>query len=270
MVFSPDVLVRRYVYPVFFAKDLDELIPRMYWGTVIYAFLTLFVRKAPYGRYSDKKYGFGVPGRLAWTVQECPSFFVPMAFVLYGTKDTYRSLVNQLCLGMFVIHYFQRSFIFPFLMKSSKPTPFLPFFFAFLTCLYNGVLHGQYFTNYYQYSDRTWLKLPNFWIGFALFLFGMKINIGADAALRKLRPFGETGYKIPTGGWFDRITCPNYFGEIVEMWGYAFASLAPPAIAHALFTTIFLSRRALDHHEWYLTKFEDYPKDRKAVFPYLL
>ena len=51
------------------------------------------------------------------------------------------------------------------------------------------------------------------------------------------------------GGWFEKVSCANYLGEIVEMWGYAIASLAPPAIAHALFTTLFLTRRALHHHE---------------------
>ncbi|XP_068239168.1 3-oxo-5-alpha-steroid 4-dehydrogenase 1-like [Palaemon carinicauda] len=270
MVFSPDVLVKKYVYPLFFATDLDQLMHRMSWGVVIYGVLCLFLKKAPYGRYSELKYGFGLPVNLAWMIQESPSFYVPLCFVVYGTKDTFRSLTNQLFLWMFIIHYFQRSCIFGILMRGSKPTPFVPFLFAFLTSVYNGILHGQYFTNYYQYNDGTWLMLPNFWIGFAMFLYGMKINIKGDLDLRKLRKEGETCYKIPTGSWFDRISCSNFFGEIIEMWGYALASLAPPAIAHAFFTTMFLSKRALEHHDWYLKKFEDYPKDRKAIFPYVL
>lgn len=270
MAFNADDVVRTYVYPLFFATRLEQLITRMCYGTVLYALLTFFVREAPYGRYSNNKYGFGVPVKIAWVIQECPSFFVPVLLTYFGSKQKYGSITNQLCLGMFVMHYFQRSFIFPLLMKSHKPTRFLAFFFAFLTCLYNGILHGLYFTSYYKYNDEEWLISPNFWIGVVLFLYGMKINIGADSALRKLRKVGETAYKIPTGGWFEVITCPNYFGEIMEMWGYALASLSPPAAAHAFFTTVFLSRRALEHHQWYLKKFEDYPKNRKAVFPYLL
>lgn len=239
-------------------------------GTIIYGLLTTFIPKAPYGRFADYSFGFGVPVKVAWMVQECPAFFIPLILLFFGNHTAYKGIVNQLCLGMFVMHYFQRSFIFPLLMKSNKPTPFLPFFFAFLTGVYNGILHGLYFVDYYHYDDDVWLYRPNFYIGCLMFLYGMKINIDADSALRNLRKGDETGYKIPRGGWFEKISCPNYFGEIIEWWGYALASLSPPAIALATFTTLFLSCRALQHHEWYGKKFDDYPKSRKAVIPYLL
>ncbi|KAK4326421.1 hypothetical protein Pmani_003074 [Petrolisthes manimaculis] len=270
MIVRPEEWVKDYLYPLFRVSNDEELITRMWYGTVIYGVLTLMLKEAPYGRYSNYSYGFGVPVKLAWCLQEAPSFYIPLIFVVYGQKTAYGGVVNQMCLGMFMMHYFQRSFIFPLLMKSSKPTPFLPFFCAFLTCLYNGVLHGLYFVNFYHYKDDVWLYKPYFYIGFCLYLYGMKINIGADTALRYLRKEGETGYKIPTGNWFELLSCPNYFGEILEMWGYALASLAPPALAHAVFTTLFLTHRAVHHHRWYIKKFEDYPKSRKAVFPYLL
>ena len=47
-----------------------------------------------------------------------------------------------------------------------------------------------------------------FFSGFALFLYGMKINIGADSALRNLRRIGETTYKIPTGQYLI-LSCKN-------------------------------------------------------------
>ncbi|XP_045616292.1 3-oxo-5-alpha-steroid 4-dehydrogenase 1 [Procambarus clarkii] len=266
---SPEGIIEAYVYPVFLASSDEELITRMSYGTMIYGLLTLLAPEAPYGRYASSS-SWSVPAKLAWALQESPAFFVPVLLVAFGRRTAYAGLVNQLCLGMFIMHYFQRSFIFPLLMKSSKPTPFLPFFFAFLTCLYNGILHGLYFVNFYHYKNEDWLYCPNFYMGFVLFIYGMKTNIGADAALRNLRKGNETGYKIPTGGLFEKISCPNYFGEIVEMWGYALASLSLPAVAHAVFTTLFLSRRALDHHRWYIKKFEDYPKSRKAVIPFLL
>lgn len=270
ITFSPEALTESYIYPLFLAHNDEQLITRMCYGIVIYALLTLAIPEAPYGRYSNYSFGFGVPVRLAWLIQESPSCVVPMLWIAFGRHTAYKGIVNQLCLGMFIMHYFQRSFIFPFLMKSKKPTPFLPFFFAFLTCTYNGILHGLYFVNFYHYSDEEWLYKPNFYIGFLIFLYGMKTNIWADSALRNLRRGDETGYKIPYGGLFERISCPNYFGEIIEMWGYALASLSPPAAAHAFFTTLFLSRRALSHHQWYVKKFDDYPKTRKAVFPFLL
>ncbi|CAL4218443.1 unnamed protein product, partial [Meganyctiphanes norvegica] len=163
-----------------------------------------------------------------------------------------------------------RTFIYSLLIKSKNPTPFIPFFGAFITCLYNGILHGICFIYINEYEDHVWLYKPNFYIGFLLFLFGLFVNIGSDSTLRNLRKGSETGYKIPHGGMFEYVSCANYFGEIVEMWGYAIASCAFPAIAHALFTTLFLTHRALDHHGWYQKKFEDYPQHRKAVIPFLL
>ncbi|KAK7069264.1 3-oxo-5-alpha-steroid 4-dehydrogenase 1 [Halocaridina rubra] len=273
MALNPEVYIRRYIYPLFLATTREQLITRMTYGTIIYGLLTIFVKKAPYGRHAvnnKMSWGFEVPVKLAWLLQECPSFVIPVLLVKYTTSKVYDGITNQLLMGMFIMHYFQRSFIFPFLMKSKQPTPFFTFFCAFLTCSYNGILHGLYFTYHFKYNDEDWLLRPNFWLGFILFLFGMSTNIGADSALRNLRKGGGTGYKIPYGGWFERISCPNYFGEIVEMWGYALASLSPPAAAHAFFTTLFLSKRALEHHEWYLSKFEDYPKNRKAVIPFVL
>ena len=82
-----------------------------------------------------------------------------------------------------------------------------------------------------------------------MFLAGMKINIGSDHTLRNLRTGNDKSYKIPQGGMFEYVSCANYFGEILEMWGYAVASCAPPAIAHAFFTSCFLINRATQHHQ---------------------
>jgi hypothetical protein len=43
-----------------------------------------------------------------------------------------------------------------------------------------------------------------------------------------------------------------------------------PAFSFALWTAVNLIPRALDHHRWYLKTFPDYPKERKAVIPFLV
>lgn len=95
--------------------------------------------------------------------------FISIVQYLYSVK--YRILIRS-HLFFIQIRCFSRSFIFPLLMKSRKPTPFLPFFFAFLTCLYNGILHGLYFVNFYHYKNEVWLYRPNFYIGKIFFLSG--------------------------------------------------------------------------------------------------
>jgi hypothetical protein len=43
-----------------------------------------------------------------------------------------------------------------------------------------------------------------------------------------------------------------------------------PAFSFAVWTFANLVPRAINHHQWYHEKFEDYPENRKAVIPFLL
>ncbi|CAJ0919556.1 unnamed protein product [Ranitomeya imitator] len=101
-----------------------------------------------------------------------------------------------------------------------------------------------------------------------LFICGMVVNIHSDYILRNLREPGETGYKIPRGGLFEYVSGANFFGEIVEWSGFAIAGWSIPGAAFAVFTFLVLLSRAQQHHQWYIEKFEDYPKSRKIVIPF--
>ncbi|XP_022368134.1 3-oxo-5-alpha-steroid 4-dehydrogenase 1 [Enhydra lutris kenyoni] len=161
-----------------------------------------------------------------------------------------------------------RSLIFPFLIRSGKPMPLYTFASAFMFCGYNGYLQSRYLSQYAMYAD-DWVTDPRFLVGFCLWLMGMLVNIHSDHILRNLRRPGETGYKIPRGGLFEYVTAANYFGEVVEWSGYGLASWSVQGGAFALFTACFLFTRAQQHHQWYLEKFEDYPKFRKIIIPFL-
>jgi 3-oxo-5-alpha-steroid 4-dehydrogenase 1 len=107
-------------------------------------------------------------------------------------------------------------------------------------------------------------------VGALIFFIGMGINIHSDHLLRSLRKGKDGGYKIPRGGMFNFVSGANYFGESVEWTGYALACWNVPASCFALFTVVNLGSRAIQYHWFYLDKFEDYPKDRKAFVPFLL
>lgn len=78
------------------------------------------------------------------------------------------------------------------------------------------------------------------------------------------------GYKIPHGGMFNFVSAGNYASEIMEWSGYAVGSgAALPALAFAFFTFCNLAPRGWHHHHWYQSKFEDYPRSRKAVIPFI-
>ena len=93
------------------------------------------------------------------------------------------------------------------------------------------------------------------------------INRLADRKLRDLRERGGSGYRIPQGGLYEWVSCPNYLGEIIEWAGWAIATWSLPGFAFAVWTIANLAPRARSHHAWYQRTFADYPVDRKALLP---
>jgi 3-oxo-5-alpha-steroid 4-dehydrogenase 1 len=62
----------------------------------------------------------------------------------------------------------------------------------------------------------------------------------------------------------------NYFNLQKEWTGFALASCSDVAAVFAAFSALFLSTRAWHHRKYYLKKFENYPKERKIIIPFVL
>uniref|UniRef100_A0A8C0J1G2 3-oxo-5alpha-steroid 4-dehydrogenase (NADP(+)) n=1 Tax=Chelonoidis abingdonii TaxID=106734 RepID=A0A8C0J1G2_CHEAB len=169
--------------------------------------------------------------------------------------------------GLTVFFIYLRTFIYSFFMRG-RPFPLQILLFGMLFCIYNGFLQGYYMIYCAQYP-KDWFTDFRFTSGVLLFLFGMGINIHSDILLRQLRKPGDHTYKIPQGGLFTYVSGANFFGEIVEWFGYAIATWSIPAFAFALFTLCFIGPRAYHHHRYYLRMFTDYPKSRKALIPFI-
>ena len=133
----------------------------------------------------------------------------------------------------------------------------------------NGFFLGYYFAHFAQYANNYFVK-PQFIAGTVLFVLGIVINWTYDNKLIHLRLPGETGYVIPLGGLFKWMSCPNLFGEIIEWSGYALLCWNLPAVSFLVWTVANLLPRALWHHRWYKQHFEEYPAERKALFPFVL
>ena len=97
----------------------------------------------------------------------------------------------------------------------------------------------------------------------------MIINVTSDNKLISLRK-EKMGYKIPNGKLFNLVSCPNYLGEIIEWFGFFILVPSIASLSFFLWTSFNLIPRALNHHEWYNEKFKNYPKNRKAVIPFIL
>ena len=87
--------------------------------------------------------------------------------------------------------------------------------------------------------------------------------------LIRLRAPGEDGYRIPRGGLYGLVSCPNYLGEIVQWGGWALLVWNPGGLAFFVWTVANLAPRALSNHRWYRKNLPDYPENRRALIPFL-
>ncbi|XP_067844542.1 3-oxo-5-alpha-steroid 4-dehydrogenase 2-like [Heptranchias perlo] len=150
--------------------------------------------------------------------------------------------------------------------NTGRPSPLKVVILACIFCTLNGYLQG-YTMIYCTHYDDKWHTDFKFISGIMLFLLGITINIHSDNIILNLRKAVDVGYYIPQGGLFECVSGANYFGEIVAWFGYAVATSTLPAFAFAIFTASYSGTRAWHYHRYYLEKFDDYPKSRKAIIP---
>ena len=223
----------------------------------------------PYGRHVSNKWGPMIGNKLGWIIQEAPSMIFLSVFFFTGTGNKPKAV--WFFWALWVAHYINRSIIFPLRTRTNnKQIPVLIVASAIFFNFMNGFVNGTFLGNFAGGYGDDYFTTPRFIVGLIVFVAGVFINNQADTILINLRKPGETGYKIPKGGLFGYISCPNHFGEMIEWLGFAILVGSLPAWSFALWTAINLIPRALDHHKWYHSKFSDYPKERKAVIPFII
>ena len=222
---------------------------------------------APYGRHDRRGWGPRVSWLTGWLVMESPAVLVFLACFVAG--DHASELVPLVLLGIWQFHYLHRTLIFPFRMRSrDKQMPWIVPLMGLGFNTINAYANARWISQFGTYGPE-WLADPRFLVGAALFATGFAINYRADRMLAALRRPGETDYKVPRGWLYEYITCPNYFGEILEWIGWAIATWSLPGLGFALFTIANVGPRAFAHRRWYRERFPDFPRARKALIPFL-
>jgi len=239
------------------------------WMAIAVAVFFLLLKiTAPYGRHSSSKWGPLVSNKWGWLIMELPVLLVLWGF-LYPSVYSLAGVV-WVMIGLFSLHYFNRVFIFPFRLRTKgKSMPLIIMLSAVFFNIVNGFSLGYFFVHFADYTN-DWFADVRFIAGIILFFTGLYINWKADDLLIHLRKPDETGYKIPRGWLFEKISCPNLFGELIEWLGFAILCWNLPALTFFIWTTANLIPRALSHHKWYKEKFTGYPKSRKAILPFVV
>ena len=240
-------------------------------GASLLTFCILMFISAPYGKQEREGWGPGVNMRFGWYILELPAFAGMLYFYWIGEHTL--AAAPLMLFALFQIHYFHRTFIYPFTLRVKPEARYkmilLSFGMAFNAV--NGALNGWFLSTLATHlHSNAWLLDPRFIAGLLLFGAGFTLAKQSDAILRNLRQPGETGYKIAHGGAYRWVSCPNYLGEILQWTGFALAGWSLPAVAFVCFTAANLVPKAISSHRWYREKFSDYPTERKAIFPFLL
>ena len=231
----------------------------------VFTFVALFFVVAPYGRHTRGSWGPTVPDKLGWMIMESPSLVWFSVVFFMGRKHD--ELAPLALYAMWTTHYAHRTLVYPLRTKTrGKRMPVVIVLLALAFNVTNATMNASFIGDLGAYP-RGWVLGAPFLTGATLFVSGMAINIEADKRLFALRAPGRTDYRIPRGGLYEWISCPNYLGEMIEWTGWALASFSLGGAAFAFFTIANLAPRAAAHHAWYRRSFADYPPDRRALLP---
>ena len=164
----------------------------------------------PYGRHASSKWGPMLSNRLGWIIQEIPSPLFLSLFFFMGTGV--KPAGAWFLWGVWMLHYINRTFIFPLRIRTSgKKIPLAIVVSAIFFNFINGFLNGTYLGNFGEVYANDFFTSAHFLIGLPVFIIGAVINNYSDTQLINLRKPGEIGYKIPMGGLFKYVSCPNHF-----------------------------------------------------------
>ena len=253
-------------------------IPDIYWTVVkamaclaVVVFIALQRVTAGYGMTRTQGWGPTVDNRIGWIAMESPAFIAMLAIWL---ASPYRASAAPAVMAMlFLIHYFQRSFLFPMLMRGRSEMPWAIVAMGAVFNVINAYMIGGWLF-WVSSPDRYpsgWLASPLFVLGLIVFVVGMGINLHSDSVIRCLRKPGETSHKIPRGGMYRYVTSANYFGELTEWLGFAILTWSWAGVVFVLWTFANLVPRAAALHKRYGEEFgEEYTSlGRKRIIPFI-
>lgn len=239
--------------------------------TAVVVFIALYFVTAGYGVFYNKKWGPTIPNKLGWILMESPVFIVMILLCVFSERNT--NVVCLIFLILFEIHYFQRSFIFPFLIRGKSVMPLSVILMGVVFNTLNALMQGGwiFYVSPENMYEMQWLTTPQFIIGTMIFFAGMIVNIHSDYVIRHLRKPGDTRHYLPKKGMFKYVTSANYFGEFVEWLGFAILTWSLSGAVFALWTFANLAPRAAKIYDNYKKEFGDELDTRKVkrIIPFI-
>jgi len=236
---------------------------------VLYAAFTLLaVSMGPfdyYGampmRYSKFRGQNGISSRVGMFFL----YFIPLLTALVFSRPylTQPNLIQSIVLLAVLGHFAKRCLEALFLHKYSGPMDALTTF--SISGFYSLVAAGIVSLNAEPLARPDAL----FWLGTLLFVSGQGLNFWHHKILANLRGASRE-YILPRGGLFEQVVCPHYLFELIAWLGIVLLSRHLFVYIASLGMFGYLMARSLKNLAWYRENFDDFPKERKALIPWLL
>ena len=237
----------------------------------VIVFIALHRISAGYGMMRSKKWGPSVNNRLGWFVMEFPA--VACMTVLWALSPRGGEPAACVMGALFCLHYCQRTFIFPFLIRGKGTMPWAIIAMGMCFNAINAYMIGGWIFYLSPISLYTpnWLLSPLFILGTIIFFIGMGINLHSDHVIRTLRSPGDNRHYIPQKGMYKYVAGASYFGETVEWIGFAILTWSIAGVVFVMWTFANLAPRARSIHKKYCEEFgENYSSlNRRYIIPFL-
>ncbi len=194
-----------------------------------------------------------------------PVIYALRPLIFSNTGDL--SQTQWIAFALFFGHFLKRELETLFVHKFSNG--FMPIMNIFKNSGYYWAFafYIAYFTLHPLYTSPSSLQV---YAGSTLFVLFELCNLYCHIILSNLRPAGTTQRQIPKGFFFDLVSCPNYFFEILSWFAFTFATNSVPSLLFALVGAGQMWVWAVGKHKRYRKEFPDYPKKRKILIPYVL
>lgn len=194
--------------------------------------------------------------------------------LIYGEKyaQTSKSLVQNVAFILTMIHYIKREMETLFVHRFSSLT--MPIIRVPLNCGHYWVIFGI-FVSYYLFHPNylsPWnddQKIVVYFLAALMIVFEI-LNFKCHLILRNLRPRGTKVRGIPFGYGFNFVSCANYTWEIYAWIVFAVLTQTFTAWLFVIVATLQMTQWAMKKHRIYKQQFKDYPRFRKAIFPFIL
>ncbi|CAG8542288.1 105_t:CDS:2 [Funneliformis caledonium] len=219
--------------------------------------------------------------QISWRTVFCIEYFGPIVFhpifyyfnsQIYG-KEFEHSKMQTIAYYMIMAHFIKREIETLFVHRFSHGT--MPFKNVFKNSFHYHALSGLNLA-YWVYGPwnaagsldgkrEDWL----IWTCAGVFAWAQVSNLYTHIILRNLRPPGTRVRRIPYGYGFNLVSCPNYFFETIVWLSVCILtkSFAAWLFLAVGFTQMYLW--AIKKHKSYRKEFKDYPKNRKAMIPFI-